>query len=143
MLHRRHRVIVAVGCTALLTMLMWSDSPTAWWSSIIEYFLEANQSATSTVLDARPGGDLDIHIVLWFATTLVWWWALRHHQKTMKACLVLLGWASLVETLQPMFTEIRDRQLGDYLGNGIGIGLVVLGLFVRRRYFEGPISPAT
>ena len=64
-------------------------------------------------------------------------------RSTMKACLVLLGWASLVETLQPMFTEIRDRQLGDYLGNGIGIGLVVLGLFVRRRYFEGPMSPAT
>lgn len=124
-------------------MLMWTDSPTSWWSSIVKFFMKSNPSATSTVLEARPGGDVDLHIVLWFVTSATWWWALRQTRNVFYACLALFAWASLVETMQPWFTEIRDRQIGDYFGNGIGIALVAGAVLARWRYFDGPMSPAT
>jgi len=105
--------------------------------------MKSSPSATSTVLEARPGGDVDLHIALWFVTAGTWWWALRQTRNVLYACLALVAWASLVETMQPWFTEIRDRQIGDYFGNVTGIAIVVFGVLVKKRYFDGPISPAT
>ena len=140
---RRSRIVVAVVFTALLTGLMWADSPTTWWSSIISFFMKSNSSVTSTVMEVRPSGDLDLHVVLWAMASCVWWWALRQSADVLRSLSFLAGWAMAVETLQPMFTDIRDRQLGDYIGNAIGIGLIVLAVLVRERYFDGPMSPAT
>lgn len=140
---RRSRIVVAVVFTALLTGLMWTDSPTTWWSSIIEFFMASNSSITSTVMDVRPSGDLDLHVVLWAMAGCVWWWALCQSTNVLRSLFILAGWAMVVETLQPIFTDVRDRQLGDYIGNAIGIGLIVLAVLVRKRYFDGPMSPAT
>jgi len=140
---RRSRIVVAVVFTALLTGLMWTDSPTTWWSSIISFFMTSNSSVTSKVMDVRPSGDLDLHVVLWAMASCVWWWALRQSADVLRSLSFLAGWAMAVETLQPMFTDIRDRQLGDYIGNAIGVGLIVLAVLVRERYFDGPMSPAT
>jgi hypothetical protein len=142
-MHRRNRIVVAVVFTALLTGLMWTDSPTTWWSSIIEFFMASNSSITSSVIDVRPSGDLDLHVVLWATASCVWWWAFRQSTDVLKSLSFLAVWAMVVETLQPIFTDIRDRQLGDYIGNAIGIGLIVLAVLVRERYFDGPIFPAT
>jgi len=142
-MHRRNRAVSAVVVTGLLTALMWTDSPTTWWSSIIEFFMTSNSSVTSTVMDVRPSGDLDLHVLLWAMASCVWWWALRQSADVLRSLSFLAGWAMAVETLQPIFTDIRDRQLGDYIGNGIGIGLIALAVVVRKRYFDGPISPAT
>jgi len=140
---RRSRIVVAVVFTALLTGLMWADSPTTWWSSIISFFMKSNSSVTSTVMEVRPSGDLDLHVVLWAMASCVWWWALRQGTTVLRSLFILAVWAMVVETLQPIFTDIRDRQLGDYIGNAIGIGLIVLAVLVRERYFDGPMSPAT
>ena len=140
---RRSRIVVAVVFTALLTGLMWTDSPTTWWSSIISFFMTSNSSVTSTVMEVRPSGDLDLHVVLWAMASCVWWWALRQSADVLRSLSFLAGWAMAVETLQPIFTDIRDRQLGDYIGNAIGVGLIVLAVLVRERYFDGPMSPAT
>jgi len=140
---RRSRIVVAVVFTALLTGLMWTDSPTTWWSSIISFFMTSNSSVTSKVMDVRPSGDLDLHVLLWAMASCVWWWALRQSADVRRSLSFLAGWAMAVETLQPMFTDIRDRQLGDYIGNAIGVGLIVLAVLVRERYFDGPMSPAT
>ena len=140
---RRSRIVVAVVFTALLTGLMWTDSPTTWWSSIIRFFMNSNSSVTSKVMDVRPSGDLDLHVLLWAMASCVWWWALRQGTTVLRSLFILAVWAMVVETLQPIFTDIRDRQLGDYIGNAIGIGLIVLAVLVRERYFDGPMSPAT
>ena len=140
---RRSRIVVAVVFTALLTGLMWADSPTTWWSSIISFFMTSNSSVTSKVMDVRPSGDLDLHVLLWAMASCVWWWALRQGTTVLRSLIILAVWAMVVETLQPIFTDIRDRQLGDYIGNAIGIGLIVLAVLVRERYFDGPMSPAT
>jgi len=140
---RRSRIVVAVVFTALLTGLMWTDSPTSWWSSIISFFMTSNSSVTSKVMDVRPSGDLDLHVLLWAMASCVWWWALRQGTTVLRSLFILAVWAMVVETLQPIFTDIRDRQLGDYIGNAIGIGLIVLAVLVRERYFDGPMSPAT
>jgi len=140
---RRSRIVVAVVFTALLTGLMWTDSPTTWWSSIISFFMTSNSSVTSKVMDVRPSGDLDLHVLLWAMASCVWWWALRQGTTVLRSLFILAVWAMVVETLQPIFTDIRDRQLGDYIGNGIGIGLIALAVVVRKRYFDGPMSPAT
>lgn len=105
--------------------------------------MDSNSSVTSAVMDARPRGDLDLHLVLWATSSGVWWWALRRFSAVISALILLVVWAMVVETLQPWFTEIRDRQFGDYVGNAIGVGLVVLALLVRRRYADGPMSPET
>jgi len=140
---RRSRIVVAVVFTALLTGLMWTDSPTTWWSSIISFFMTSNSSVTSKVMDVRPSGDLDLHVLLWAMASCVWWWALRQGTTVLRSLIILAVWAMVVETLQPIFTDVRDRQLGDYIGNAIGIGLIVLAVLVRERYFDGPMSPAT
>ena len=140
---RRSRIVVAVVFTALLTGLMWTDSPTTWRSSIISFFMTSNSSVTSKVMDVRPSGDLDLHVLLWAMASCVWWWALRQSADVLRSLSFLAGWAMAVETLQPIFTDIRDRQLGDYIGNAIGVGLIVLAVLVRERYFDGPMSPAT
>ena len=140
---RRSRIVVAVVFTALLTGLMWTDSPTTWWSSIISFFMTSNSSVTSKVMDVRPSGDLDLHVLLWAMASCVWWWALRQGTTVLRSLFILAVWAMVVETLQPIFTVIRDRQLGDYIGNAIGVGLIVLAVLVRERYFDGPMSPAT
>ena len=135
--------MVAFSATGLLTALMWTDSPSSWWSSFIQFFMDSNPSVTSTVMDVRPGGDLDLHIVMWALVSCTWWWAIRRSNIVLKALAIVAGWAMVVETLQPLFTDIRARQLGDYLGNGIGIGFVALAVIIRKRYVDGPMSPAT
>ena len=105
--------------------------------------MESNSDVTTTVMDARPSGDLDLHIALWAIASGAWWWAIRRCNAVIRALTLLAVWAMIVETLQPWFTEIRDRQFGDYVGNAIGVGLVVLAVLGRRRYVDGPMSPET
>ena len=141
-MHRPRRAIALVA-TIVLTALMWTDSPTRWWSSLLEFLRGTNTKVTNSVLEARPGGDLDLHFALWAVVSCIWWWALRTTRSVMKALSILIVWASVVETLQPAFTTIRERQGSDYLGNALGIGLVCVAVLVRRRYADGPMSPAT
>jgi hypothetical protein len=122
---------------------MWTDSPTTWWSSIIEFLIDSNSQVTSTVMEVRPSGDLDLHVALWAIAGVLWWWALRAFRTVVWSLATLALWAMIVETLQPAFTEIRDRQFGDYVGNFVGVGLVAVAVVLRERYAEGPMSPAT
>jgi hypothetical protein len=140
---QRQRRIIAVVATIILTMLMWTDSPTRWWSSILEFLRGTNTDVASSVLDVRPSGDLDLHLALWALVGCSWWWALRSTRSVVQALIVLVAWASIVETLQPAFTAIRDRQASDYVGNVLGVGIVGIAVFLRRRYADGPMSPAT
>lgn len=80
---------------------------------------------------------------MWAFVSCVWWWALRSTRPVVQALVILVAWASIVETLQPVFTAIRERQMSDYLGNALGIGIVCVVVLIRRRYADGPMSPAT
>ena len=140
---QQRRRAVAVAATVALTVLMWTDSPTHWWSSVLEFLRGTGSTATTSVLDARPSGDLDLHLATWAFVSCVWWWALRSTRPVVQALVILVAWASIVETLQPVFTAIRERQMSDYLGNALGIGIVCVVVLIRRRYADGPMSPAT
>lgn len=94
-------------------------------------------------MDIRPSGDGDLHVVLWGLASLTWWWSIRSPRRTLQALGLLVVWATVVETLQPMFTEIRERQLGDYVANSVGVGMIALVVVIRWSYFDGPMSPAT
>ncbi|MEY3926025.1 MAG: hypothetical protein RIQ63_1376 [Actinomycetota bacterium] len=87
-MHRRNRAVSAVVVTGLLTALMWTDSPTTWWSSIIEFFMTSNSSVTSTVMDVRPSGDLDLHVLVWAMASCVWWWALRQGTTVLRSLFI-------------------------------------------------------
>lgn len=137
------RVGGALVGTAVLTAAMWTDSPTTWWSSIIDFLMDSNSQVTSTVMEVRPGGDLDLHVALWAIAGVLWWWALRAFRTVVWSLATLALWAMIVETLQPAFTEIRDRQFGDYVGNFVGVGLVAVAVVLRERHADGPMSPAT
>lgn len=142
-MHRQLRRTIAVVATISLTLLMWTDSPTRWWSSILEFLRGTNTDVTTSVLEARPSGDLDLHLALWALVSCSWWWALRSTRLVIRALTVLVVWASIVETMQPVFTTIRDRQASDYIGNLFGVGIVGIVVFLRRHYADGPMSPAT
>ena len=133
----------ATSFLVLVTALMWSDQVIDWWQSIREWLLATNESATQSVLDARPGSDVDLHIVVWAAAAWLMAWAFTQRRWRV---LVFVGvWSVVVEFLQPVFTDIRARQTIDYLGNLIGVGLVAIVFvifgFVQRRRIQ-PSSPA-
>lgn len=137
------RRIVAVACLALVTALMWSDLVVDWWQSVIAWMLQANESATQSVLDVRPAGDMDAHVIVWGA--VAWAMATGLAPKKWRALVFVGMWSVLVESLQPVFTDIRARQALDYLGNLIGVSAVALGFavvsVVRSRRGQ-PNSPA-
>lgn len=137
------RRTVAVALLTLVTALMWSDVVVDWWQSALTWMLQANESATQTVLDARPASDMDAHVIVWGA--VAWVMAAAFAPKTWNALLFVGLWSALVESLQPVFTDIRARQTLDYLGNLIGvcavaIGFVAVGVVRSRR--GQPNSPA-
>jgi hypothetical protein len=101
-----------------------------------------NEGVTESVLETRPGNDVDLHVLVWAATGIVFVWAFR--AKWWAALGALFFWSALVETLQPVFTEIRSRQFADYVGNAIGVAVVALVVAVvsRVRSVTQPSSPA-
>lgn len=121
---------------------MWSDIVIEWWQSTLNFFLSVNQDITESVLDSRPGNDADLHVLVWAAVGGVFAWAFK--PKWLVVLVGLLVWSALVETLQPVFTDIRSRQVADYVGNVIGLAAValVLGLATGMRRKAQPNSPA-
>lgn len=136
------RRLVAFVVLAVVTAFMWSDIVIEWWQSILDFFLSVNEDVTESVLESRPGNDADLHVLVWAAVGGVFTWAFKSRWLVVLA--LLLVWSALVETLQPVFTDIRSRQVADYVGNAIGIALValVLGLFSGIRRRTQPNSPA-
>lgn len=121
---------------------MWSDTVIGWWQSILEFFLRVNESVTETVLETRPGNDMDLHVLVWASTSAVFVWAFRN--KWRSVLLAVFAWSALVETLQPVFTEVRSRQVADYAGNAIGVAVTALlfALVDRVRCRSQLSSPA-
>jgi hypothetical protein len=127
------RRLVAFVVLAVVTAFMWSDIVIEWWQSILDFFLSVNEDVTESVLESRPGNDADLHVFTW---------AFRSRRLVVLALLIV--WSALVETMQPVFTDIRSRQVADYMGNAIGIALValMLGLISSIRRRTQPNSPA-
>lgn len=132
----------ALVLLTVVTVLMWSDAVVGWWQSFLEWMLAANESATQSVLDARPSSDLDLHVMVWAAVA----WAMATSFSTVRwRMLVFVGvWSLVVESLQPVFTDMRARQALDYLGNIVGVGVVALTFVVvdgvrRRRQPSSPL----
>ena len=137
-----NRRLVAFVILAVVTAFMWSDIVIEWWQSTLNFFLRVNEDVTESVLESRPGNDADLHVLVWAVVGSVFAWAFR--SKWSMAIAALLVWSVLVETLQPVFTDIRSRQVADYVGNAIGLAAValVLGLVAGVRRKAQPNSPA-
>lgn len=136
-----NRRFLAFILLAVVTAFMWSDTVIEWWQATLDFFLRVNEGVTESVLETRPGNDVDLHVIVWAMTSMVFVWAFRN--KWLPALFTLFLWSAMVETLQPVFTEIRSRQLADYLGNGIGVAVTALGAAVvfRLRRSSQPSSP--
>ena len=139
---RVNRRVLAFALLAAVTAFMWSDAVIGWWQSTIEFFLRVNEDVTESVLESRPGNDADLHVLVWATVSLVFVWAYR--MKWVAALAALFVWSAVVETLQPVFTEVRSRQMADYVGNSVGILVTALAVamisWVRR--VTQPSSPA-
>lgn len=137
------RRALATAFLILVTVLMWSDAVVDWWQSLLAWLLETNESATQSVLDVRPSGDADLHILVW--AMVAWAMAVSFVNRRWRVLMFVAFWSALVETLQPLFTEIRARQVLDYVGNLVGVTLVAIGFLlidgVRSRRGQ-PNSPA-
>jgi hypothetical protein len=130
-LHRRLRV-VAFLVIGLATALMWSDTAIQWWSDIIAFALRVNKDATTSVMDSRPSGDADAHAVIWGASAALLAFSFMKFRHRMISLAALLGWTIAVEIGQPLFTELRSRQLTDLLGNALGVGFVAAVVLVQQ-----------
>lgn len=136
------RRTLAVLLLGVVTVLMWSDAVVEWWQSLLEWLLAANESATQSVLDARPASDMDLHVVVW--ATVAWAMATAFALSRWRVLVFVGAWSLVVETLQPVFTDIRARQALDYAGNLFGVGAVALVFAVtagirRRRQPSSPV----
>ena len=111
---------------------MWSDTAIQWWSDIVTFALRVNEDATTSVMESRPSGDADLHAVVWGASAalLAFSFAIFRHQVI--SLTALLGWTLAVEISQPLFTELRSRQLTDLVGNALGVGFVTTVVFVQQ-----------
>lgn len=137
-----NRRVFAFALLSVVTAFMWSDTVIEWWQSTIELFLQVNEEVTESVLESRPGNDADLHVLVWSVVSLVFVWAFR--RKWIVALTALFVWSAVVETLQPVFTEIRSRQMADYVGNSLGIVTTALAVAVISWARRGgqPSSPA-
>lgn len=128
-----NRRLPAFALLVAVTAFMWSDLVIDWWQSTLDFFASVNESVTESVLESRPGNDADLHVLVWGLVSVVFAWAFP--RRRLAALVGLLAWSAIVETLQPAFTEIRSRQVADYVGNTIGVTVVALAVtvFVRLR----------
>ena len=111
---------------------MWSDTAIQWWSDIVAFALRVNENATSSVMDNRPSGDADAHAVIWGASASLLAFSFTKFRYRMISLAALLGWTIAVEIGQPLFTELRSRQLTDLVGNALGVGFIVAVVFVQQ-----------
>lgn len=129
----------ALVVIVVVTVVMWSDEAVGWSNSIIEGLSGTGQGA-STVLEHRPQGDLDLHVVSWALVGALWASSFRSRRVRWWALAGVAAWSATVESLQPVFTEIRTFQPTDLLGNALGIGVVAvaMGLVHARRRAPSP-----
>jgi len=111
---------------------MWSDTAIQWWSDIVAFALRVNENATSSVMDNRPSGDADAHAVMWGVCAALLAFSFTKFRHRMISLAALLGWTIAVEIGQPLFTELRSRQLTDLVGNALGVGFIVAVVFVQQ-----------
>jgi hypothetical protein len=134
-LHRRLRV-VAFLVIGLATALMWSDTAIQWWSDIVAFALRVNENATSSVMDNRPSGDADAHAVMWGACAALLAFSFTKFRQRVISLAALLAWTIAVEISQPLFTELRSRQLTDLVGNALGVGVVTAVVFLQQTKYR-------
>jgi hypothetical protein len=120
------RSVIAGVAIVAATAVMWLDKAISWWTSIIEFALRVNESATTGVLENRPTGDADLHALVWGACALLVVSAV-HAANVKRALALLLLWTVFVELAQPWFTELRSRQATDLIGNCVGVLFVFVG----------------
>lgn len=129
---RRRLRAVAYLVIGLATALMWSDTAIQWWSDIVAFALRVNEDATTSVMDNRPSGDADLHAVIWGASAALLAFSFTKFRHRMISLATLLGWTIVVEIGQPVFTELRSRQLTDLVGNALGVGFVAAMVFAQQ-----------
>jgi len=126
----RHALkIVAAFAIAAITMLMWSDSAVGWFHAFLSN-VKRTGSEAATVLRHRPQGDLDLHVAMWGVGASLMVASIAASWRRYVALVGLLTWSVVVESLQPVFTEVRMFQVTDLLGNAIGVSLVAAGVAV-------------
>lgn len=111
---------------------MWSDTAIQWWFDIVAFALRVNQDATTSVMNSRPSGDADLHAVVWGASAALLAFSFSKFRHRMISLAALLGWTIAVEIGQPLFTELRSRQLTDLVGNVLGVGFIVAVVVVQQ-----------
>lgn len=128
------RVAAVVAVTAV-TAVMWSDEAIGWSNSIIED-IRGSGAGAATVLEHRPRGDLDLHVTSWALVGALSAASFRVRRARWVALGTVLAWSAAVESLQPVFTEIRTFQPTDLLGNALGVALAAVAtalVHARRR----------
>lgn len=123
--------IVAAAAIAGITALMWSDAAIGWSNSIFADLSRSGDGAAA-VLEHRPAGDLDLHVVTWGIGASLTAVAMASPRRRLQALAAVLAWSAVVESLQPVFTETRMFQVTDLLGNGIGVALAAAGSAVAQ-----------
>ena len=111
---------------------MWSDTAIQWWSDIVAFALRVNEDATTSVMESRPSGDADLHAVVWGASAVLLAYSFTKFRQRVISLAALLAWTIAVEISQPLFTELRSRQLTDLVGNALGVGFIVAVVFVQQ-----------
>ena len=111
---------------------MWSDTAIQWWSDIVTFALRVNENATTSVMDNLPSGDADAHAVIWGVSAALLAFSYTKFRQRMISLATLLGWTIVVEIGQPVFTELRSRQLTDLVGNALGVGFVAAMVLLQQ-----------
>jgi hypothetical protein len=129
---RRRLRVVACLVIGLATALMWSDTAIQWWSDIVTFALRVNEDATTSVMESRPSGDADLHAVVWGVSAALLAYSFTKFRQRVISLAALLAWTIAVEISQPLFTELRSRQLTDLVGNALGVGVVTAVVFLQQ-----------
>ena len=111
---------------------MWSDTAIQWWSDIVTFALRVNEDATTSVMESRPSGDADLHAVVWGASAVLLAYSCTKFRQRVISLAALLAWTIAVEISQPLFTDLRARQLADLVGTALGVGFVAAVVFVQQ-----------
>jgi hypothetical protein len=87
-------------------------------------------------MDNRPSGDADAHAVMWGACAALLAFSFTKFRQRVISLAALLAWTIAVEISQPLFTELRSRQLTDLVGNALGVGVVTAVVFLQQTKYR-------
>ena len=119
--------LIAAGTALVSALVLMSDRAPGLLERLSSRIDAGSSRAADLASQTRPQSDFEIHIVVWAVITVVVGLTMWSNRSVLASAIVVLMASVVAERAQEALTISREMQLGDVVGNTIGV-LAGLGL---------------